>query len=153
MLTSTRSTFRSVAAFAVAVLAGASCHPSVAVAPATAPTTPPLALMKPSRIIQPESLGVRVFADLIAVEFREGTSRAERSAAIASVGGKVVGGFAGGGGREGIYAVLLPPDSTGALMLRAVRSLRARASVRQARYEWVPDVDLAPPQTRPPRTV
>ena len=120
--------------------------------PTTAPRTPPWTLMDPARIIQPESLGVPVFADLIEVEFREGTSLAERSAAVASVAGKVVGGFESAiAGQEGIYSVLLPHDSTGVLMLRAIRSLRARPSVRQARYEWVVQgATSVPSRIKPP---
>jgi hypothetical protein len=147
--------FVAIVAIVAVVMTVAACQrPNVvspAPVPAAAPTTPPHALLHPSRIIRPDSIGVRVFADLIEVQFREGASLAERAAAIASVEGTVVGGFAGSDGREGIYSVLLPHDTTGVLMLRAVRSLRARASVRLARYELVPGVDLAPPQTRPPQ--
>lgn len=106
-----------------------------AVVPAEAPNTKPWDLLDPSRILHdPDSLGFAVLADLIEVEFVEGTLLSERENAIFSVNGTVVGGF-DTGDVEDTYLVLLPADTTGRTMRDAVIALSARSSVAFAMEE------------------
>lgn len=104
-----------------------------------APTREPIELWhRFNTRASPEAPAERVFSNLIDVRFVSGTSRAERTEAIAATGGDVVGGFNRDGATEGFYVVQFPPGTTDGQMLQAIKGLRARPSVSAARFDRAP---------------
>lgn len=102
------------------VVLGARARPSLAV-PATPPDSVPLAYYRDENVI-PEAVCVLapVLSNILVVSFTEGSDRAERSAAVAAVGGVVVGGLP----LLDQYLVRVPDDGTGLGMCRAQLMLR-----------------------------
>jgi hypothetical protein len=116
--------------------------------PAVAPDSEPRALMTAAHIVRPPNgQGFDFFRDLLVVRFKLGTALAERTAAISSVAGNVVGGFLDPTSEGGAYLIKLPSDSTQATLIAAEASLRARASVKHIRRHLL--LPLGPTYLRP----
>ena len=84
----------------------------MAVVPAVAPDSVPRGLMSDSNIVgDPDAPGVRYVRGIVGVLFKIGATQAQRQAAVAAVGGIVVGGSRAGGA-DGFYLVRLLSDTS-----------------------------------------
>ena len=114
------------------------------VVPAVPPDAEPSFATDSTYIVRnPSDGGFDFVKDLIEVEFHLASTVADRTAAIARVGGVVVGGYPLSGTLIGArYLVRLPPSAPGAEVANiaaAERLLRLHAAVRRAvRYSFVP---------------
>jgi hypothetical protein len=122
---------------------GAVCPATV---PGSAPDTFPFGLVDslPKLDVNGDSTAL-VVAQLLAVEFRIGTSVAERAAAVQAVGGTVVGGVGNDPGEEGTYYVRIPTGTTFRLLLDLADQLMRLPGVDVAQI--VP-IRMEPPYSR-----
>lgn len=110
-------------------------------APGQAPDTLPQWLFAPDNIWENRpGLSGRYVKNALSVLFMPGATVDERSAAISSVHGRVVGGFPQETG-EGLYYITLPPDSTTETMLRALDRLNRLPQVAGATVVFAESAD------------
>ncbi|MFN8571375.1 MAG: hypothetical protein U0132_04910 [Gemmatimonadaceae bacterium] len=105
--------------------------------PAVAPDTVPDDFFDDSHYVHDAAISTLPFLrDIVVVEFTSAATPAERSAAIQSVGGVVVGGDRIEGTGDGMYFVRLAPDPTNQNVLNAVTLLVANPSTVGAMPEY-----------------
>jgi subtilisin family serine protease len=104
--------------------------------PAAAPDTIPAWVHADSNLVNDttQSLGV-FYANVIFVEFEEGTSQAARQEAIDAVGGEVIGGRMYPSGGEGLYFVRIDAGRQAAPLLAAIRRLRTLSQIVLASFD------------------
>jgi hypothetical protein len=107
----------------------------------TPPDGPPLRLSSSSIVTNPARYAGLFIRDIVLVLFKSGATSAQRTDALRSVHGTVVGGIRFGP-TDGYYIVALPPDSTNNGPFDAVSILSRNPSVRHAMIDFV--MSMAP---------
>jgi hypothetical protein len=118
---------------------GSTC--SSGTVPAVPPDTFPTRLLLDTLLLRTEG-NLRYHPQLMMVAFKEGTPQATRAAAIASIGGLVVGGqryAADDMGDDGWYLVRVPTATTLELLNLAIVALRARPEIESVTVVGPPD--------------
>lgn len=134
--------FAAVLAFFVLACAGSTIAAGRQERPCSAvPATPPDSIPREyetmaDTISAAGRLSSPVLRDIVLLQFRRGTSRADKIAAVCLVDGVVVGGRPLMPG-EGIYLVRIPGDRTAQTLFKAIDSLRQLPQVLYAGPEAV----------------
>ena len=104
--------------------------------PAVAPDTVPPGWLDDVNLTSDSRALYKFVKDVVTVLFRPGTSQGQRTDAIASVSGQVVGGMRIDGA-DGLYYVRLPADPTNDSVFAAIESLIGHPAVRAASLKFV----------------
>ena len=116
--------------------------------PPQAPDTLPAWVYSDSNIAQPSpSIDAPFLQNIIVIEFKAGTSLAEREAAIAAVNGSVVGGVPLP--VEGHYYIQITDSLNGAGLVQAAAQLRQLPQVQLASFETTVDFNYRRPTDGP----
>lgn len=117
--------------------------------PSQAPTTLPSWVYSSSNLDSNTSaLPTTFLKNIVIVQFKAGTSQAQRQTAVDAVGGSVVGGVRPGSG-EGHYYLSIPDTTRGAQLLTAARALNGLVQVELATVEFAVTPSLRKPKDGP----